>query len=35
MKGSGSTRANGTGISVTRGVVIMTVLSQGDGSRYV
>lgn len=35
MKGSGSTRAIGTGISVTRGVVIMTVLSHGDGRRYV
>ena len=35
MNGSGSTGAIGTGISVTRGVVIMPVPSRGDGGRYV
>jgi hypothetical protein len=35
MNGSGSTGAIGTGISVTRGVVIMPVLSRGGGGRYV
>ena len=35
MKGSGSTRAIGTGISVTRGVVIMLVLSRSGDVRYV
>lgn len=35
MKGSGSTGAIGTGISVTRGVVIMLVLSRSGDRRYV
>ena len=35
MKGSGSTGAIGTGISVTRGVVIMLVLSRSGDWRFV
>jgi hypothetical protein len=35
MNGSGSTGAIGTGISVTRGVVIMPVLSRSGDGRYV
>jgi hypothetical protein len=35
MKGSGSIGAIVSGISVTRGVVIMPVLSHRDGRRYV